>query len=315
MNGEPSIKAMHILDAAVQTVAVPGSQGVASVEVVRRRGPPHEKDFMKAFRRLVASLAIPALLVPGISAAQSDDAWKFEASIYLLLADIGGDVTFPPTGASKEVNVGVDEVLENLEFGFMGTFEARRGRWGVFNDLGYMALGNTQAASKALSIGQGGIPADVNANLIFDLDMLVWSLTGTYALTVDQGHTLDALAGTRLLDVRASVDYTLSGNVGPIAPPDRSGVREVREQNWDAIVGVKGRAGLGADGKWFVPYYFDIGTGESELTYQAMAGIGYRFGWGDAVASWRYLAYEMKSGNVIEQLDMNGPQIAAVFRW
>ena len=141
-------------------------------------------------------------------------------------------------------------------------------------------------------------------------------MAGTYALIDDRNVTLDALAGARMLDVRTRVDYALTGNVGPIALPDRSGAREVRDQNWDAIVGVKGRAGgLGADGKWYVPYYVDIGTGESKLTYQAMAGIGYQFGWGDVVASWRYLAYDMKSGKPLEQLDFNGPQIAAVFRW
>jgi hypothetical protein len=273
-------------------------------------------NMMKALRRLVTSLVIPALLVPGISAAQQYDAWKYEASIYFFLADVGGRVTFPPTGASKDVSVGIDEILDKLEFGFMGSFEARRGRWGVLTDLAYMSVGNTQAGSKALSIGQVGIPADVNANLTFDLKLLVWSLAGTYALIADRNHTLDALAGTRMLDVRTRVDYSLTGNVGPIALPDRSGAREVSDKNWDAIVGVKGRAGgLGADGKWYVPYYVDIGTGESKLTYQAMAGIGYQFGWGDVVASWRYLAYEMKSGKLIEQLDFNGPQISAVFRW
>lgn len=270
---------------------------------------------MKAFKHLLASLVIPALLVPGLSAAQQNDAWKYEASLYFFLADIGGRVTFPPTGASKDATVDIDKVLENLEFGFMGTFEASRGRWGVLTDLAYMSVGQNQAGSKALSIGRVGIPADVNAYLTFDLKLLSWSLAGTYGLIADRNLKLDALAGTRMLDVRMKVDYSLTGNIGPIALPDRTGVREVSDKNWDVIVGVKGRSGLGADGKWYVPYYVDIGTGESDLTYQAMAGIGYQFGWGDVVASWRYLGYELKSGKPLEQLNFNGPQIAAVFRW
>jgi hypothetical protein len=36
--------------------------------------------------------------------------------------------------------------------------------------------------------------------------------------------------------------------------------------NWDAIVGLKGRATFGEEHRWFVPYYLDVGTGESSLT-------------------------------------------------
>jgi hypothetical protein len=46
-----------------------------------------------------------------------------------------------------------------------------------------------------------------------------------------------------------------------------------------------------------------------------MTGIGYSFGWGDVVGSWRYLDYKMKSGRVIESMNFNGPSLAAVFHW
>jgi hypothetical protein len=271
---------------------------------------------MKALRSLVAALPVLAFLVPGAPAAQPADVWRYEASVYFFMSDVGGRVTFPPTGASKDATVEIDEILENLKMGFMGSFEARRGRWGVFTDFAYMDVGNVQENSKALSIGNAGLPADVSARLSFDLKLWAWSLMGTHALVADRDFQLDLLAGTRVLDVRPKVDYSLSGNVGPIELPDRAGRREVKEQNWDLLVGVKGRAGFSSDGgKWFVPYYFDVGAGESKLTFQAMAGIGYGFGWGDLTVSWRYLEYQMKSGKPIEELTFNGPQVAASFRW
>ena len=64
-----------------------------------------------------------------------------------------------------------------------------------------------------------------------------------------------------------------------------------------------------------MPYYLDVGTGQSQLTWQAAAGVGYRFGWGDVSAMWRYMDYNMKSGKPIESLNLNGPLIAATFRW
>jgi hypothetical protein len=118
-----------------------------------------------------------------------------------------------------------------------------------------------------------------------------------------------------MLDIKQKLGWQLSGNVGSVPLPGRAGNLEAKAQNWDAIVGVKGRMALGAERKWFVPYYLDIGTGESDLTFQAMAGIGYAFGWGDVVASWRYLDYEMKSGSNVEKLNFNGPAVAAVFHW
>jgi hypothetical protein len=64
---------------------------------------------------------------------------------------------------------------------------------------------------------------------------------------------------------------------------------------------------------WFVPYYLDVGTGESRLTWQILGGIGYAFNWGDVTATWRYLDYNNKAGKPIQDLNMNGPQIAFVF--
>ena len=49
----------------------------------------------------------------------------------------------------------------------------------------------------------------------------------------------------------------------------------------DGIVGVKGRARLGSASPWSVPFYVDVGGGESDLTWQAMGGISYAFKWGE----------------------------------
>ena len=49
-----------------------------------------------------------------------------------------------------------------------------------------------------------------------------------------------------------------------------------------------------------------VGAGDSDYTWQAMAGIGYSFGWGDILGSWRYLDYHMKSGRPVESLNFSG---------
>jgi hypothetical protein len=138
---------------------------------------------------------------------------------------------------------------------------------------------------------------------------------GTYRDLATPGMTMDLLAGARMLDVRQKLSWSLVGNGESMPVSSRSGSSEASLKNWDAIIGLKGRTAVGESGKLFVPYYADVGTGNSDLTWQAMAGVGYSFGWGDVVAAWRYLDYKMKPGKSIEDLTFSGPTIAAVFHW
>lgn len=144
-----------------------------------------------------------------------------------------------PTAASASVDIGT--ILDKLKFTFMGSFEARNGRWGGFTDLIYIDLGETRLQTRDIVLDRRQVPAGV------------------------------------------------SGNVGSIALADRSASRRASLNHWDAIFGVKGQMSFGADRAWFVPNSADIGTGESDLTYHLMTGVGYAFKWGEMVAQWRYL--------------------------
>jgi hypothetical protein len=64
---------------------------------------------------------------------------------------------------------------------------------------------------------------------------------------------------------------------------------------WDGIVGARGHVNLTE--KWYLPFYADIGTGQSKLTWQALGGIGYRFKWFDFTVAYRYLQI---SGQIFE---------------
>ena len=76
-----------------------------------------------------------------------------------------------------------------------------------------------------------------------------------------------------------------------------------------------GRFAFGPQREWFVPYYVDVGTGESDLTWQIFGGLGYAFKWGDVLVGWRYLDYEFKSGSRLEDANLNGPMIGLGFHW
>ena len=263
---------------------------------------------------LATALVAPALLSSAPASAQAADGWHYRASINLYLPDIGGSTVFPD-GVGSGVTVDAQTILENLKMTFMGSFEATRGPWGVFTDVLYMDIGDTRTDFREMSIGGVGLPAGASAKVDYDLKGWVWTLGGVWRVASDPASHFDVVAGARLLDIQQTLGWEVSGNVGSIPLPGRAGLSVVGLSNWDAIVGVKGRQAFGPDRRWFVPYYADIGTGESDLTVQVMGGIGYSFPWGDVVGSWRYIDYEMKSGKAIESLDFNGPSISIVFRW
>jgi hypothetical protein len=85
--------------------------------------------------------------------------------------------------------------------------------------------------------------------------------------------------------------------------------------NWDVIFGVRGRFAFGSQKALFIPYYLDMGVGDSDLTWQGVAGLGYAFGWGEIVAAWRHLYYDMSSGSAIDEISFSGPVAGVTFRW
>ena len=270
---------------------------------------------MNDLRTLAAtSLCLAALLGSHSSSAQGSDDWKFQAVVYVYLPTIDGETSFSGSGGGSDASVDASKFLDNLNFAFMGSFEADKGPWGLFTDVIYLDIGDSESPTRDFSIG-GTLPVGLNASIHYGLDGWLWTLAGSWRAASTSNHELNLIGGARLIDVDQTIDWQLSGNVGSVALPDRAGDRTTGIQNWDAIVGLKGRAMFGDGQRWFVPYYLDVGTGESSLTWQAMAGVGYAFGWGSVIGAWRHIDYDMKSGKSIESVSFDGPGVAVAFRW
>lgn len=122
------------------------------------------------------------------------------------------------------------------------------------------------------------------------------------SLPVDDCSRADATGKLGVRDLAVRSDH-LCGN------------KKISENVWDGIIGVKGRYAFGDNRAWFVPFYLDVGTGQSDVTWQAAAGLGYTFNWGSVMAMWRYLDYQFKSGQAIEAMNFNGPMLGLNFRW
>jgi len=263
----------------------------------------------------VAAALGATLLSSGPAMAQSTaDDWKFHAIIYGYLPDIGGKTTFP-AGTGSSINVDASTILDHLKFTFMGTFEAQKGKWGAFTDILYLDVGGSKSNVHDISVGGIQLPAGVDSNLTLDIKGTIWTIAGEYRVDTTPNSTFDVFAGARLISLKQTLGYDLSADIGGITGPGRSGSSQVKIDNWDGIIGAKGRLAFGDRREWFVPYYIDVGTGESDLTWQAIAGVGYAFSWGEVLAAWRYLDYDFKSGKKLESVNFNGPAIGVAFHW
>lgn len=264
--------------------------------------------------RLAARLLSLAAAAPLPAFAQgSGDAWQFEAAIYGWFPAISGTTSFPTAGGGPSIDVSMGNVIDALNFAFMGNFEARRGPWGVWTDLVYADFSASRSGSRDFSLDGHPVPVGVNANLDLEVKSWIWTLAGTYRFKDDADGSMELLFGARLLDLSNDLDWNISGS-GGVLPP-RTGSTEVGLTNWDGVVGLKGRAFLGSERRWFVPLYVDVGTGQSRLTWQVNAGVGYQFDWGAVVVSWRYLDYDFKSGSHVADLSFSGPLIGASFKF
>lgn len=249
-----------------------------------------------------ASLALVGgllLLVGGFSAVpgaraqepQGADRWAYDAAIYLWAADIEST-----TRRGNSIDIGFDEVFDNLNLGFMGSLQASKDRWFVGADLIFVDV----SAGKAGTLGSTGVA--LNA----DVDMTTWvlNLQGGRNLVQAERGILGVVLGARFLD--STSQLTLRVGSLPLTPGAKQKVSA-----WDLTVGLRGHLNL--TDHWFIPYHADVGAGQSELTWQGMGGIGYRFNWGRLVFAYRHTAWTFRSDEDWKDLTLSGPMLGAVF--
>ena len=253
---------------------------------------------------ILRRVSAPMLFAGGLAAASMSGValgndWQFSGTLYMWGA--GMEVE---TVSGAKVDMDFDQILDNLDMTFMGALEARKDNWSLVADVVYMKLGDDKAAS--VPVGPLGREVDVDA----DVQMKSWiiNLFGAYTVWRTPQASLDVLMGARYLDVE--VDFDL-GVDRPLFATDRKISQS--GDSWDAIVGLKGRIDL--DDRWYVPYYVDVGAGNSDLTWQAFGGVGYRFGWGELSLVYRHIDWDTGLDRGVSNLTVSGPTLSATFHF
>jgi len=259
--------------------------------------------FTTMFNRIVllfVSFFILAIIPPTVAAeeATQEEGWKFGAEIYLWGAGIGGT-----TASGGDIDIEFSDIIDNLDMTFMGVLGARKGKWSILTDILYLDVEADNQGTLTVPIGPGfavGTDASVGVK--------TWIVTPTVGYTVVETERarLDILGGARYLYLKSDINVNISG------PLETRRERFIASDNvWDVIVGVKGRVNLSE--KWYLPYYLDIGTGDTDLTWQAAGGVGYKFSKVDVVLGYRYLDWDFDDSDVFDDMNISGPYLGVKF--
>jgi opacity protein-like surface antigen len=251
--------------------------------MMKHRIAGRSRHLALTFPLLLASMLGSSGSALAQTTAEAADAWQFEVTPYLWATRMKGDVQttrLPKT----EVDMKFSDILENLDFGFMTAFEARKGRWGFLFDGMYMKVSDGASAS----LPGGALVVDAKARVQQTM------LAGAVAYRVMEGHAaLDLIGGLRYnkIDVDADIDPSLFGGVGPRV--SRSG-----KKDWvDPYIGLRVIHPLNA--KWHAIGYVDVGGfgAGSDTTWQGMAGLSYAYSASTSLnMGYRYMKVDYKDG-------------------
>jgi hypothetical protein len=225
----------------------------------------------------------------------SSDEWQFQFSPYFWLAGLHG--TGGVGNRTTQVDESFRDVFDALNFAFMGTFEARKGKFISLTDLEYVSVSDEKATP-------GPLFSTVDAGFktfIFDQEVGYRLLENP-----EKGASLDVLGGARVW--RVKTDFEFGAGILPATRVEAS-------RSWvDAVGGLRGKMALSQ--KLFLTGKFDLGGGGSQFTWQVFAGAGYNINPKIAlIFGYRALDVDYNKNNFVFDMNQRGPILGLGFKF
>ncbi len=235
-------------------------------------------------KRIKMTTVVPAIAVVfGIMAATPAPAraadrptanWQVQITPYVWMTGITGDVHAGDVSGS--IGVSFSDIMDSLDFGLMGLFQARKGRWAFTFDGMYARL-----TKEGTSSGFVGEAETVYGEIVTQ----VYSLAVSYRV-LDGRIPIDIGTGVRVMPISTTLTVTSGTLEGRSAAGSNSAV--------DGFVLV--RAELPLTRRLAIDGFADIGAGDSKLSWEAMGGL--KVGLSGAVSlkfGYRYLSIHNES--------------------
>jgi hypothetical protein len=244
------------------------------------------------------------LVLLAVTPACAEETWT-DLAIYMFATEIEGEAQI--RNVTADVDVGFDDILDNLDIGFMGYIEHRRDKWSFIGDLAYLRVSNDKSTA---SDGILQVVLDVEFEQTVFEGFVGYRILEREYDAADLG--LDLLVGARYtkLETELSAEASL---LGLSTSGDRS-----RDEDWtDAVLGL--RLQYGGRKGWGSTFWVDVGDGSDSSSEQFMALASYR---GDSnwqfFGGYRYLHLEYETGSGTTKfgvdLDYTGPIFGASYR-
>jgi len=226
--------------------------------------------------------------------SSSSDQWHFRFTPYLWVAGVNGQGGIGALNVN--VNSGITDDNVHLNFGFMGTFEARRNKLSIVTDLQYSNLGTERPTPGILFS---------NASAAFKTFILDPEVGYRIAANPEKGRFMDVLGGVRYWHLNADLNF----DAGLLSARSATGSKD-----WaDGVIGLRGRAAISK--RVFVLGKTDIGGGGSKLTYQLFGGVGIGVGKRTSlIGGYRDLHVNYDKNNFLFDMSLAGPIFGASFR-
>lgn len=270
--------------------------------------------FARSMLGAVLALALGASLgASEFAAAQTSGTnptdWQFELTPYFWAAGLKG-----PTQIGRLPQINVNEsfldILRVLDFAAMGTFEARKERWGLLLDGMYFKLSDGMTATRT-GPGPIGATATANANLTIKQTLL----TGGVAYRVLEGSTpVDIIGGARYNKLSANADIGISF-FGPLGL-NPSATRSLSDEKSWTIPIIGARVAHPIADRWTLTGYADVGGSSGNSGWQLAGGAAYAYSKDVSLKfGYRALKIDYNKNGFLYDVTFQGPYVAATFNF
>lgn len=247
-----------------------------------------------------------------------DGQWHTTLTPYIWLPTLDGTLNSKvprDQGGSFDVELGPNDYLTNLNFALMIAGDVRNGEWTIGADLDYLDISANESHIKQVG-GTVLPPRERAVDIDVDFKGTVFTVYGGYTLAHGNGSNFDVILGVRGLWLESDVKWNLASAVEGGDFSFAAVGSSSRDKDYiDGIIGFRGRVALGEGGRWFMPYYVDVGTGSTDFTSQAVIGVGYAFEWGDLEFGFRHLGYDQGNDKLLQDVRMDGFVLGGSFHF
>ena len=230
-----------------------------------------------------------------LTPAPAANEWQHSIAPYLWIPGIKGQVGV--NGIVSDVDVSQNDILSSLDFGGFLAFSGQKGKWGYYADIEYLKLSTE---------------TDIISPIIKEIDMSMEQLrieaVISYQAYETEKTSLQLYGGLQYTYLNIALDIT--DNAGGKTSPSGS-------ESWvDPIIGAKLLHDF--NDKWFLSLVGEVGGFgvSSDLTWQAMAGIGYNINecW-SIIGGYRHLYIDYENDGFVYDTDTSGPILGGVYKF